>query len=163
VPIPTLRLSLGWVVMAWSFLVVDESAEEAQRTVQQLRAMQPRAEVLVASGGEAALALLEERKLVPSLIFAEFELGDMNGIELLGKIRQQRWLERVPVAMLTRPVPDRHVISCFRLGVCAFLSKPVPAHELRETVRDFARPAVQMAAASVVAGGGGDGMHQSAA
>lgn len=148
--------------MAWSFLVVDESPDEAQRTVQQLRAMQPTAEVLLANSGEAALALLEERKLIPSLIFSEFELGDMNGIELLSAIRHQRWLERVPVAMLTRPVPDRHVVSCFRLGVCAFLSKPVPGHELRETVRDFAVRSVQMTAASVVHGLG-DGIHQSAA
>jgi CheY-like chemotaxis protein len=149
--------------MAWSFLIVDERADEAQCTVRQLKAMQPHAEVLVASAGQAALALLEERRLIPSLIFAEFELGDMNGIEFLGAIRQQHWLQRVPVAMLTRPVPDRHVVSCFRLGLCAFLSKPVPAHELRETVRDFAQPAVQMNAASVVPGGGREGRRQSAA
>ena len=148
--------------MAWTFLVVDPNTDEAQRTVQQLRAMQPGAEVLVAGGGDAALALLEDRKLVPSLVFAEFELGDMNGIDLLSAFRHQRWLERVPVAMLTRPVADRHVVSCFRLGVCAFLSKPVPAHELRETARDFARPSLQMNAASVVVGGG-DGIHRSAA
>jgi CheY-like chemotaxis protein len=148
--------------MAWSFLIVDERADEAQSTVQQLKAMQPQAEVLLASGGQAALSLLEERRLIPSLILAEFELSDMNGIELLGAIRQQHWLQRVPVAMLTRPVPDRHVVSCFRMGVCAFLSKPVPTHELRETVRDFARPAVQMNAASVVPGGSG-GFRQSAA
>lgn len=126
--------------MSYTFLVVDKSEGEAARTVQQLAVAQRGAEVLVASSGEGALALLEARRVAPSLIFLDFSLPDMNGIELLGRIRQTRWLSQVAVAMLSQAVEDRQVVSCFRLGVCAFLTKPVQAHELRETLRDFARP-----------------------
>ncbi len=126
--------------MPYTFLVVDKSEADAARTMQQLALAQRGAEVLFASSGEGALALLEARKLAPSLIFLDFSLPDMNGIAFLGMIRQTRWLSQAPVAMLSEPVEDRHVVSCFRLGVCAFLTKPVPAHELRETLRDFARP-----------------------
>ena len=126
--------------MSYTFLVVDKSEGEAARTVQQLAAAQRGAEVLVASSGEGALALLEARRVAPSLIFLDFSLPDMNGIELLGRIRQTRWLSQVAVAMLSQAVEDRQVVSCFRLGVCAFLTKPVQAHELRETLGDFARP-----------------------
>lgn len=126
--------------MSYTFLVVDKSEADAARTMQQLAPAQRGSEVLFASSGERALELLEGRKLAPSLIFLDFSLPDMNGIAFLGMIRQTGWLSQVPVAMLSEPVEDRHIVSCFRLGVCAFLTKPVQAHELRETLRDFARP-----------------------
>jgi len=126
--------------MSYTFLVVDKSANEAARTLQQLAVAQRGAEVLTATSGQGAIALLEERKLALSLIFLEFNLPDMNGIEFLGKVRQTRWLSQVPVAMLSEAVDDRHIVSCYRLGLCAFLTKPVQAFELRETLRDFSRP-----------------------
>lgn len=126
--------------MSYTFLVIDKSANEAARTLQQLTVAQRGAEVLTATSGQGAIALLEERKLAPSLIFLEFNLPDMNGIEFLGKVRQTRWLSQVPVAMLSEAVEDRHIVSCYRLGLCAFLTKPVQAFELRETLRDFSRP-----------------------
>jgi DNA-binding NarL/FixJ family response regulator len=76
----------------------------------------------------------------------------MNGIEFLGKVRQRRWLERVPVTLLSEPVDDRIVITCYRLGAAAFLTKPARQYELREAVRDFAIPAERMAAATIVPG-----------
>lgn len=127
--------------MAYLFLVVDKVESESTRTVQQLRAAQHGAEVLVAATGASALALLEERKVVPSLAFLEFGLPDMSGLEFLSHIRQTRWLAQAPVAILANAVPDRDVLSCYRLGACAFLTKPVRSFELRDALRDFARPA----------------------
>lgn len=141
--------------MAWAFLVIDGNEAEAARTVQQLKAIQPAGEVLTATSGEAALALLEERRLIPSLMFVDFGLRDMNGFEFLGKVRQRRWLERAAVAMLSEPVADKFIVNSYRLGACAFLQKPARTHELRETVREFAQHAQQMTVATVVPGSGG--------
>lgn len=127
--------------MAYLFLVVDSAEREAAQSARQIQAAQRGAEVIVATTGEEALALLVRRKVVPSLIFLNFNLPDMNGIEFLGRVRQARWLARAPVAMLTEPVSDRGVIACHRLGVCAFLTKPVQTFDLRESLRDYAREA----------------------
>ncbi|MCZ2111875.1 MAG: response regulator [Dehalococcoidia bacterium] len=141
--------------MAWTFLIVDGKESESARTAQQLKVIQPAAEVLIASSGDTALALLEERRLIPSLMFVDFALADMNGFEFLGKVRQRRWLERAAVAMLSEPVADKFIVNSYRLGACAFIQKPARTHELRETVRDFALPARQMTVATVVQGSGG--------
>lgn len=133
--------------MAYTFLVIDGSEGEAARTMQQLAVAQRGAEVLSASSGKGAVALLESRKVVPSLILVDFNLPDMNGIEFLGLVRQTRWLSQTPVAMLSEAVEDRHVVSCYRLGASAFLTKPVQMHELRETLRDFARPSQLLSSA----------------
>jgi CheY-like chemotaxis protein len=136
--------------MAWTFLVVDGSEAQAQRTVEQLNRLQPAAEVLVAGSGEAALSLLEAQRLVPSLVFVDYAMPGMNGVEFLAEVRGKRWLEGVPVAMLTAALSDRLVINCYRFGACAFLTKPVQLYEMRETLRDYARPMTRMTAATVV-------------
>lgn len=127
--------------MEYLFLVVDSAEREAAQSARQIQAAQRGAEVIVATTGEEALALLARRKVVPSLIFLDFSLPDMNGIEFLGRVRQARWLAQAPVAMLTEPVPDRDVLICHRLGVCAFLTKPVQTFDLRGSIRDYARQA----------------------
>jgi CheY-like chemotaxis protein len=138
--------------MRWTFLIVDANDRDATVTTQHLQRVMPGAEILRATTGEAAIALLEEARLVPSMIFLDFALPSMNGIEFLGNVRQRRWLERVPVTLLSEPVDDRLVVTCYRLGAAAFLTKPVRVHELREAVRDFATPAERLSVATTIPG-----------
>ena len=138
--------------MAWTFLVIDGSEAQSARTVEQLSKLQPGADVLVAANGEAALSLLEEQRLVPSLILADYALHGMNGIDFLGAVRMKRWLEGTPVAIVSEPISDRLVVNCYRFGACAFLTKPVQLYEMRETLRDFAQPMKRMTAATVIPG-----------
>ncbi len=146
------------------FTVVDDNAAELEHTCQQILALVPGAEVLKATGGEAALDLLIARRVIPSLIFLDFKLdAGMNGLQFLGQVRRERWLDGVPVAMLAKPVRDRDLIASYRLGICSFLTKPVHGFELREAIRDFAQPAKQLKAASVLAGGLSDPRYRSAA
>ena len=132
------------------FLVIDPNEADGTRTVKQLTTVIPVSEATWVPSAETALALLESQRLVPSLIFSALELPGMTGLELLGEIRLRRWLERAPVAILSELASDRQIIASYRLGACAFLAKPVRPHELREAVRDFGIPAVQLSAGGVV-------------
>lgn len=134
------------------FLVVDPRESDAEQTATQLQRIDPGAEVLRASSGEAAVALLEERRISPSLVFLEYNLPGLNGIDTIGALRRTRWLDRVPIAMLTDVIADRLVVNCYRLGACAFLTKPVLNHELREVVRDHGTVARQMSSGTAIPG-----------
>lgn len=137
------------------FTVVDDNAAELESTAQQILALSPGAEIIKAASGEAALETLFARRVVPSLIFLDFKMGSgMNGLQLLGQLRQTRWLEGVPIAMLTEPVQDRDLVTFYRLGICSLLTKPVHGFELREAIRDFSQPARELTSASVVQGRG---------
>ena len=136
--------------MGWTFLVVDGNELDSAQTVSQLRRLQPSAEILTAPDGRSAFRLLEDQRLVPSLTFLDFAMPGMNAIEFLGELRRMRWLEKAPVAMLTDPIADRHVINCYRFGASAFLTKPVQLYELRETLHDLAQPAKRLISATLV-------------
>ncbi len=127
--------------MARIYLLVDADENDATRFAQQLRAIEPGCEVLLAGSGPAGLALLEERRVAPSLVFADLATPGMNIIQFLGAVHGRTWLEGVRVAVLTRTVADNDVMTCYRLGACAFMTKPVRRHELRAVIGDWARPA----------------------
>ena len=132
------------------FLVIDSNEGEGAKTVKQLTTLIAGSEATWAPSAEAGLAYLEGRRLVPSMIFSALELPGMTGLEFLGEIRLRRWLERAPVAILSDLASDRQIIASYRLGACAFLAKPVRPHELREAVRDFGIPAVQLSTGGVI-------------
>lgn len=136
--------------MSRIFLIVDSDRSDAEHTLRQVLAASPGAECLIAEAGTEAVAALTERRLIPSMILCEFHLPDMNGIEFLGLVRQERWLGGVPVAMLSKTASDREIVSCYRLGLKAFLGKPASLMELRETLRDFASEAQVLSTAGFV-------------
>lgn len=136
--------------MKWTFLVVDDNETELRGTTAQLARVYPGAEMLTASSGSAALTLLEERRIIPSLMLVDFAMPGMNAVEFLSELKMRRWLERAPVIVVSEPIADRHIVTCYRMGAASFLAKPVHQFELRQAIREFARPAQQMAAASMV-------------
>jgi CheY-like chemotaxis protein len=125
------------------FLVVDADTNDRTRLAVALRQLAPGAEVLEADSGLEAIRALHERGASPSLIFSSFRLGDMSAIELLGRLRQIAWLQQPGAMIVDDDISDRAVIDCYRLGAAGFLKKPVMGLELREALRDFARPAVE--------------------
>jgi DNA-binding response OmpR family regulator len=132
------------------FLLVEPNDGAATVNTSLVERASPGATVLRARTGIDALAVLANERLIPSMILAEFETSDLGGLEFLSEIRQVRWLDRPPFAFLSAPIHDRTMVQAYRLGACAFLVKPATVHELREVIRDFARPAKHLAAAGVV-------------
>jgi DNA-binding response OmpR family regulator len=132
------------------FLVIDPQEEEGRALATIARTCTPGAEAAWVPGAEAALDLLEEQRLVPSLVFCALGLPGMSGLEFLGELHRRRWLERTPVAIVSSTASDRQVVQAYRLGACTFLTRPLRAFEVREVVREFARPANTMRAASIV-------------
>lgn len=147
--------------MNWTFLVVDDLEIELNGTASLLKRVYPASITWTANSGAAALSLLEERRTVPSLVLLDYAMPGMTGLEFLSELRMRRWLERVPVVMLSEPIADKLVVNCYRLGASAFLTKPLHQFELRQAIKDFARPARQMSSATVL--GGGDEIQRNAA
>jgi two-component system phosphate regulon response regulator PhoB len=133
-----------------TILIVDPTPADAEHIIRLASQCFPATTSLTAASCGEALALLAERRLAPSMIFAEYALPDMRGIEFLGKVRQERWLDGVPVVLVSNTASDREIVACYRLGVRAFLGKPARLLEVRETLKDFAVAARQMNSASVV-------------
>ena len=96
---------------------------------------------VVAHGGLEGLRLLEKNKDTCSLIILDVMMPDMNGFQVLQKIREKN---NVPVLMLTAKSDEEDKVSGLRLGADDYLTKPFlmqelllrMQHILRRTYRD---------------------------
>lgn len=91
---------------------------------------------VVAHGGLEGLRLLEKNKDTCSLIILDVMMPDMNGFQVLQKIREKN---NVPVLMLTAKSDEEDKVSGLRLGADDYLTKPFGINELMARVNSLIR------------------------
>lgn len=87
-------------------------------------------EIYTALDSGQAYRILQDTDI--DFIFLDFQLGDENGLDVLKKIRISS--EEIPVAFLTAHGTSEVLIDAIRYGAVDFLSKPVNAEKLAETI-----------------------------
>jgi len=92
-------------------------------------------EVFVTSDGFQALDFLSENTV--DLIIMDVAMPDMNGLELLKRVRAEETFRDVPIIMLTASGQDEDRVEAGEAGANEFLSKPASSRELLETVHRF--------------------------
>lgn len=123
-------------------LVVDD--EEHLRKL--LSAVLQRAgyEVTLASDGLEALARVAEA--TPDLIITDVMMPNLDGFELLKRLRADPTTENIPVIMLTSKGATRDIVSGLNLGADDYLPKPLKMPILLARVRaKIERPPVPSA------------------
>jgi CheY-like chemotaxis protein len=111
-------------------LVVEDDFKSADLIRLQLEA--EGFQVLHAASAEAALALAVQQPL--ALITLDVMLPNMDGWELLNRIKQVPDLRRIPVVIISI-VADRN--RGFSLGAAAVMQKPISRQELYESLVDL--------------------------
>jgi CheY-like chemotaxis protein len=125
--------------MVVSILVVDDEPDVALLFRQCFR-RETRAGTYVmhfANSGEDALHLLRAG-VEPHLILSDINMPGMDGLTLLGTIKQQ--FPDLPVMMVTAYDDNERKRRASDLGACEFLAKPVDFGHLRAQLRQLAAP-----------------------
>ncbi len=89
-------------------------------------------EVSTAGTGEDGLALA--RRVEPTLILLDFMLPDIDGPEVIRRLRAEEATREVPVILLTATELASHIAEGFRAGANDYLMKPVDARLLATRV-----------------------------
>jgi two-component system, cell cycle response regulator len=114
--------------MPLTILNVDDS--RSVRTVVRRAFESCDCEVREAANGEEGLAEAARHK--PDLIVLDVAMPVMDGLTMLGCLKDDPALKMIPVLMLTGD-PSRENISCFtKLGVRDFVTKPFTGQQLIE-------------------------------
>ncbi len=91
---------------------------------------------VVAYGGAAGLRLLDDNKESCSLIILDVMMPDMDGFQVLQKIRET---SNIPVLMLTAKSDEDDKVFGLRLGADDYLTKPFGINELMARVNSLIR------------------------
>ena len=77
------------------------------------------------STGKRALEYLVQKDKVPDLIILDIEMPEMNGYDVLERIKKMDHLESVPVIFLTANNEKKQVIKAVTGGVKDYVVKPI--------------------------------------
>lgn len=91
--------------------------------------------VLTAENGEQALKMIEEYQ--PHLLVTDVAMPQMDGYELVRRVRQQPEFRLLPVVFLTARTDTQARIRGYQLGGDVYLPKPFDLEELGVVVRSL--------------------------
>jgi len=111
-------------------LVVDDS--RAVRMLLSRALTQLGYEVQEASNGREALELVETEKSALSLVLADWNMPEINGLDLLKKLRQNPALSSVAVVMVTTETETERIAEALEAGANEYVMKPFTPDILAE-------------------------------
>jgi PleD family two-component response regulator len=74
------------------------------------------------------------QKLTPELFLLDYQMPEMNGLELIPIIRNFEKHKETPIIFLTSHETIDNISTAFTLGVCDYIVKPFEPDALRETI-----------------------------
>lgn len=112
-------------------LVVDDTPESLSFLTDTLES--EGITVLVATGGEACLTLVDE--ITPDLILMDAVMPGLDGFETCRRLKQEKLLMHVPVIFMTGLTETEHVVRGLQAGGVDYVAKPIVVGELLARIR----------------------------
>jgi CheY-like chemotaxis protein len=125
-------------------LIVEDDPRDLELTLGALEDYHLANEVVAARDGKQALDYLYCRAEFearpsdnPAVILLDLKLPKVDGLEVLQQIRSDEQLKMIPVVVLTSSHEEKDVMRSYRLGVNAYVVKPVDFHEFINAVKEL--------------------------
>ncbi len=125
-------------------LLIEDSLADARATIEALKeGGVPHRLTLVRDGVEAMEFLWQEGKFAraprPDLILLDLQLPKKDGREVLGEVKAEYDLSRIPVVVLTSSRDEQDVLRSELLHVDNYITKPVDFAKFLGVVRQLRR------------------------
>jgi CheY-like chemotaxis protein len=125
-------------------LLVEDDSKDVELTLTALEEYHLANEVVVARDGEEALDYLYRRGSFatrsndnPAVLLLDLKLPKVDGLEVLQQIKSDENLKIIPVVVLTSSHEEKDMVASYRLGVNAYVVKPVDFHEFVNAIREL--------------------------
>jgi two-component system chemotaxis response regulator CheY len=117
-----------------TFLVVEDSPTMRQLISFSLKRFK-NAKILEAADGVDALKKLHSSKI--DLVLTDINMPVMDGLKLVGMIRQREEFKSIPIVIITTEGADEDRERGMALGANAYIAKPIQSSQLIRTVSDL--------------------------
>ena len=108
-------------------LLVEDNQDDAGLAINALKKNNLAGNLIHLHDGEEALSYLFSHDLtsIPKVILLDLKMPKVDGIEVLKRIKSDERLKVIPVVVLTSSKEYRDIVESYRLGVNAYIVKPV--------------------------------------
>jgi DNA-binding response OmpR family regulator len=125
-------------------LMVEDDPKDVELTLTALDEYNLANEVVVTRDGEEALDYLHCRGTFsmrsnenPAVLLLDLKLPKVDGLEVLQQIRTDEKLKMIPVVVLTSSHEEKDMVASYKLGVNAYVVKPVDFHEFVNAIKEL--------------------------
>jgi DNA-binding response OmpR family regulator len=73
----------------------------------------------------------------PAVLLLDLKLPKVDGLEVLQQIKSDQKLRMIPVVVLTSSREERDMVASYKLGVNAYVVKPVDFHEFVNAIKEL--------------------------
>jgi CheY-like chemotaxis protein len=125
-------------------LMVEDDPKDVELTLTALEEYNLANEVIVTRDGEQALDYLHCRGEYktrsignPAVMLLDLKLPKVDGLEVLKQIKSDGKLGMIPVVVLTSSKEEKDMVASYKLGVNAYVVKPVDFHEFVNAIKEL--------------------------
>jgi DNA-binding response OmpR family regulator len=125
-------------------LIVEDDPNDVELTLTALGEYNLANEVVVTRDGREALDYLYCRGEFhsranenPAVMLLDLKLPRVDGLEVLKQVKSDERLSMIPVVVLTSSHEEKDKMRSYKLGVNAYVVKPVDFHEFVNAVREL--------------------------
>jgi CheY-like chemotaxis protein len=125
-------------------LLVEDDPKDVELTMAALGEYNLSNEVVVATDGEEALDYLYHRGKYqrrsgddPAVMLLDLKLPKVDGLEVLRTVKSDEALKLIPVVVLTSSREEKDMVASYKLGVNAYVVKPVDFHEFVNAIKEL--------------------------
>ena len=125
-------------------LMVEDDPKDVELTMTALEEYNLANEVIVTHDGEEALDYLYCRGKFhdrstdnPSVMLLDLKMPKVDGLEILKIVKSDDKLKLIPVVVLTSSREEKDMVTSYKLGVNAYVVKPVDFHEFVDAIKEL--------------------------
>lgn len=125
-------------------LIVEDDPRDVELTLTALEEYNLANAVVVTRDGQEALDYLYRRGQFntrsdgnPAVMLLDLKLPKVDGLEVLKQVRSDEHLKMIPVVVLTSSHEEKDMMRSYKLGVNAYVVKPVDFHEFVNAVKEL--------------------------
>lgn len=130
------------VDMEIDILLIEDNSSDAELTVRELRRHKFANHIHVIADGAEAYDFIFCRNAYayrsfnhpPKVILLDMKLPKINGLQILQAVKSDARTRAIPVVIMTSSGEQRDLIESYKLGVNAFIQKPVGFDEFRRVI-----------------------------
>ena len=119
-----------------TILLVEDNPDDATLTEAALRGVPAHLEIVPDARGAFEYLFVDGNEL-PWLVVLDLRLPDIDGLEVLRRIREDERTRLTPVVILTSSMAPDDVVASFRLGANSFVRKAASFDEFSAQVREI--------------------------
>jgi CheY-like chemotaxis protein len=125
-------------------LYAEDDARDIELTLSAFRQCRFSNEIAVVRDGQEALDFLSRRGTYalrstgnPAFVLLDLKMPKVDGVEVLRRMKGDASLRTIPVVMLTSSREENDVVESYKLGVNAYVVKPIDFQEFTRAVREI--------------------------